>query len=202
MTEPAQEPRIPEEDRLRAGMYDFLGTLLARPPDAELLRKSAALAGDDSEVGRAIQTLGRIASSATAQSVEDEYNTLFVGLGRGELLPYGSYYLTGFLNEKPLAVLRDDMKALAIVRADDVFEPEDHIASLFEMMAGMITGRFDEPVSLDRSRRFFDRHIGPWAGHFFSDLESAKNSVFYAPVGSAGRAFMEIEKEAFRLISG
>ena len=202
MTEASPDPRIPEEDRLRAGMYDFLGALLAKPPDAELLQKSAALSGDDSEVGRAVRTLSRIAAATTPQAVEDEYNTLFVGLGRGELLPYGSYYLTGFLNEKPLAALRDDMKTLAIVRADDVFEPEDHIASLFEMMAGMIVGRFAEPISLDRSKRFFDKHIGPWADHFFTDLESARNSVFYAPVGSAGRAFMEIEKEAFRLISG
>ena len=196
------EPRIAEEDRLRAGMYDFLGALLARPPGAEILKKSAALTGDDSELGRAVATLARIAGATTAAAVEDEYNTLFVGLGRGELLPYGSYYLTGFLNEKPLALLRDDMKTLSITRAEDVFEPEDHIASLFEMMAGMITGRFAEPVPLERTRGFFDRHIGPWAGHFFSDLESAKNSVFYAPVGSAGRAFMEIEKEGFRLISG
>ena len=202
MTEASPDPRIPEEDRLRADMYDFLAALLARPPDAALLGKSAALSGDDSEVGRAIRTLGRIAAATTPQAVQDEYNTLFIGLGRGELLPYASYYLTGFLNEKPLAALREDMKTLAIVRADDVFEPEDHIASLFEMMAGMIVGRFAEPVSLDRSKRFFDRHIGPWASHFFSDLESARNSVFYAPVGSAGRAFMEIEKEAFRLISG
>ena len=202
MTEASPNPRIPEEDRLRAGMYDFLGALLARPPDAGLLQKSAALTGDDSEVGRAVRTLARIAAATGPEAVEDEYNTLFIGLGRGELLPYASYYLTGFLNEKPLAALREDMKTLGIVRADDVFEPEDHIASLFEMMAGMILGRFAEPVSLDRSRRFFDRHIGPWAGHFFSDLESARNSVFYAPVGSAGRAFVEIEKEAFRLISG
>ena len=202
MTEASPDARIPEEDRLRADMYDFLGALLAKPPDADLLGKSAALSGDDSEVGRAVRTLARIAAASTPEAVEDEFNTLFIGLGRGELLPYASYYLTGFLNEKPLAALREDMKTLAIVRTDDVFEPEDHIASLFEMMAGMIVGRFAEPVSLDRSKRFFDRHIGPWASHFFSDLESARNSVFYAPVGSAGRAFMEIEKEAFRLISG
>lgn len=202
MTSPEESAPIPEEDRLRADMYDFLGALLARPPDAALLQKSAALDGDDSALGQAVRTLRRIAAATAPGAVEDEYNTLFVGLGRGELLPYASYYLTGFLNEKPLAALRDDMKALAIVRAEDVFEPEDHIASLFEMMGGMIAGRFAGPVSMDRSKRFFDKHIEPWAGHFFSDLESARNSVFYAPVGSAGRAFMEIEKEAFRLISG
>ncbi len=202
MTPAVQDARVTVEDKLRADLYDFLGALLAGPPDQALLRKFAALSGDDTELGRAIQALSRVASAATPRAVEDEFNTLFVGLGRGELLPYGSYYLTGFLNEKPLAALRDDMKTLAITRAPDVFEPEDHIASLLEMMAGMITGRFSGPVSMDQFKRFFDKHVGPWAGHFFADLESAKNSVFYAPVGAAGRAFMEIEKESFRMISG
>ena len=190
------------EDRMRADLYDFLGALLSAPPDAALLKKSAALAGDESELGRAVHALSRVATAATPAMVESEYNTLFIGVGRGELLPYGSYYLTGFLNEKPLAALRDDMKALAIDRAPGVSESEDHIASLFEMMAGMITGRFGRPVPLDRSRDFFNRHIGNWANYFFSDLKGARNSVFYAPVGSVGHAFMDIEKEAFRMIAG
>ena len=193
---------LPEEDRMRADLYGFLGALLAAPPNAALLKKSAALTGDESELGRAIHALSRVASAITPEAVESEFNTLFIGVGRGELLPYGSYYLTGFLNEKPLAALRDDMKALAIERTPGVFESEDHIASLLEMMAGMITGRFGRPVPLDRSRDFFDRHVGNWANHFFSDLKSARNSVFYVPVGSVGHAFMDIEREAFRMIAG
>ncbi|MCE2491153.1 MAG: molecular chaperone TorD family protein [Alphaproteobacteria bacterium] len=202
MTSAELETRIAEEDRLRADLYDFLGRLLAAPPDQALLDKSAALSGDESELGRAIRALSRVASATTPQAAESEYTALFIGVGRGELLPYTSYYLTGFLNEKPLAALRDDMRMLGIGRSPDVYEPEDHIASLLEMMAGMITGRFGKPVSIDRSREFFDKHIGPWAGHFFTDLEGAKNSVFYAPVGSAGRVFMEIEKEAFQMTAG
>ena len=202
MTSAEFETRIAEEDRLRADLYDFLGRLLAAPPDQALLDKSAALSGDESELGRAIRALSRVAPATTPQAVESEYTALFIGVGRGELLPYTSYYLTGFLNEKPLAALRDDMRMLGIGRSPDVYEPEDHIASLLEMMAGMITGRFGKPVPIDRSREFFDRHIGPWAGHFFTDLEGAKNSVFYAPVGSAGRVFMEIEKEAFQMTAG
>ena len=93
------------------------------------------------------------------------------------------------------------MTSLRIARSLNVFEPEDNIASLLEMMAGMITGRFGEPVSLDQQRDFFNRHIGPWAGHFFSDLEGAKNSVFYAPIGAIGRVFIEIEQEAFRMMA-
>lgn len=191
-----------EEDRLRADLYDFLGALLARPPDAALLRKSAALSGDDSALGRAVHALSRVAAATTPEAVESEFTALFIGIGRGELLPYASYYLTGFLNEKPLAALRDDMRALAVARAPGVSEPEDHIASLFETMGGMIVGRFGAPVPGGRAKAFFDRHIASWADHFFADLESAKNSVFYAPVGSAGRAFMEIEKEAFRMTAG
>lgn len=191
-----------EEDRLRADLYEFLGALLARPPDAALLRKSAALSGDDSALGRAVHALSRVAAATTPEAVESEFTALFIGIGRGELLPYASYYLTGFLNEKPLAALRDDMRALAVARTPGVSEPEDHIASLFETMGGMIVGRFGAPVPGGRTRAFFDRHIASWADHFFADLESAKNSVFYAPVGSAGRAFMEIEKEAFRMTAG
>ena len=199
MTVTADVPEIAEEDRLRANLYDFLGVLLAGPPSKALLKQAASLSGDDSDLGQAINALARVAQVTNERGVESEFTTLFIGLGRGELLPYASYYLTGFLNEKPLAVLRNDMARLQITRAPNVFEPEDNIASLMEMMAGMITGRFGEPVSLQKQKDFFNKHIAPWAGHFYGDLEAAKNSVFYAPVGTIGRLFMEIEAEAFRL---
>ena len=198
----AVTPEIAEEDRLRADLYDFLGALLARPPDATLLRRTAALSGDDSDLGRTIAGLARVAGVSKTKAVESEFTTLFIGLGRGELLPYASYYLTGFLNEKPLAQLRRDMAARAITRAPNVFEPEDNIASLMEMMAGQIVGRFGAPAGLEAQRTFWSRHIGPWAEHFFTDLEGAKNSVFYASVGAVGRVFTEIEREAFRMSAG
>jgi TorA maturation chaperone TorD len=199
MTATAETVQIAEEDKLRADLYDFLGVLLAGPPSAALLKQAASLSGDDSELGQAIGALARIAKVTSARAVESEFNTLFIGLGRGELLPYASYYLTGFLNEKPLATLRGDMSALSITRAPNVFEPEDNIASLMEIMAGMITGRFGGPVPLTRQKEFFNKHIGLWAGHFFSDLEGARNSVLYAAVGATGKAFMAIEAEAFRM---
>ena len=136
---------------------------------------------------------------AKPKATETEFNKLFVGLGRGELLPFASYYLTGFLNEKPLALLRQDMVARGMQRSDTVFEPEDSIASLLEMMGAMIVGRFGPPADLMTQKDFFNRHIGPWAGHFFTDLEEAKTSVFYSPVGTVGRVFMSIEAEAFRM---
>ncbi|MBM2292941.1 molecular chaperone TorD family protein [Sulfitobacter pseudonitzschiae] len=191
--------QIPEEDRLRADLYNFMGLILSGPPDRMLLDQCAGLNGDDTELGQGIATLAKLARLTKPATVEAEFNRLFIGLGRGELLPYASYYLTGFLNEKPLALLRQDMAARGLARADTVFEPEDNIASLMEMMGAMIAGRFGTPATLDQQKTFFGKHIAPWAGHFFSDLEGAKTSVFYAPVGKIGRAFMEVESEAFRL---
>lgn len=191
---------VPEEDQLRADMYNFLAAVLARPADATLLKHFAHLNGDSSPLGLAIASLARVANISKPKAVESEFNALFIGLGRGELLPYASYYLTGFLNEKPLAKLRQDMAAQGMQRAPTVFEPEDNIASLMEMMAGMITGRFGTLASLAQQRDFFNRHISSWAPHFFTDLEGAKNSVLYASVGTVGREFMAIEKEAFRLL--
>ena len=197
----ASKVNIAKEDQLRADLYDYLAALLSGPPSKVLLKKTMALHGDGSDLGIGFKALTRVASAQNEKSAESEFNALFIGVGRGELLPYASFYLTGFLNEKPLSVLRKDMTGLRITRAQNVFEPEDNIASLFEMMAGMIMGRFGEPTSLDQQKEFFNRHIGPWAGHFFSDLEGAKNSVFYAPIGAIGRIFIEIEQEAFRMVT-
>ncbi len=192
-----------EEEALRADLYDFLSALLARPPSASLLERAAALSAEDStELGAAIHALSRVAAKTSDRAARSEYDRLFVGLGRGELVPYASYYMTGFLHEKPLAVLRDDMRRLGIRREDAVREPEDGIASLCEMMGGLIRGRFGAPLDLAGQRDFFARHLAPWASHFFTDLERAKGSLLYAPVGAVGRVFMQIEKDAFRLAGG
>jgi TorA maturation chaperone TorD len=199
LADPAQDLTIAEEDILRAGLYDLLAALLANPPKRELLDRVAGLDGDDSALGRAIRALARLANVTSPAAAKREFNGLFIGVARGELLPYASYYMTGFLNEKPLAALRNDMRRHGIERAPNVFEPEDNIASLCEMMAGLILGRFGEPMPLAGQKDFFATHIGSWVGHFFADLEAAKGSVFYAPVGAVGAAFIEIEREAFRM---
>ncbi|MDG1936604.1 MAG: molecular chaperone TorD family protein [Paracoccaceae bacterium] len=195
----APEIKVTQEDRLRADMYNFLGLLLARAPDQILLDQCSALSGDDSEFGQAITTLARVAKVSRLKAVGCEFNSLFIGLGRGELLPYASFYITGFLNEKPLASLRSDMTIRGIRRSENVYEPEDNIASLMEMMGALIVGRLGKASSLNDQKSFYNKHIGPWAGHFFTDLEGAKNSVLYASVGLVGRMFMEIEREAFRM---
>ncbi len=199
MQQQTAAPEIAEEDRLRADLYDFLSALLARPPAQPLLDQTAKLNGDTTDLGQAISSLARVAAVSKQRAVESEFNALFIGLGRGELLPYTSYYLTGFLNEKPLASLRRDMAVRGMTRAPNVYEPEDNIASLMEMMAGMIRGRFGAPATISDQKLFFAKHISPWAGHFFTDLESAQSSVLYASVGAVGRIFMEVEAQGFRM---
>jgi TorA maturation chaperone TorD len=190
---------IAEEDRLRAHWYGLLARLLSAPPDEAALTVVRGLEGDDSDLGQGIRALAAAAKRAIPSAVDEEYFDLFVGVGQGELLPFGSYYLTGFLHEKPLALLRGDMARLGIARAEGVKEPEDHIASLCEMMSGMITGAFGKPVDLARQREFLDKHIGSWAPRFFEDLQGAKSAVFYMPVGKIGSVFMAIETQAFQM---
>ncbi|MEP2704089.1 MAG: molecular chaperone TorD family protein [Roseibium sp.] len=192
---------IDPEDRARSDLYDFLGVLLANPADDSLLKQVAALQGDDTPLGSALGVLSKVASVTSSDTAEREFNSLFIGLGRGELLPFASHYLTGFLNEKPLANLRQSMAERGIQRAEGKKEPEDNIASLMEMMGGMIVGRFGTVTSVVEQKSFFNDHIGSWATHFFTDLEASKTSVFYGAVGSLGRQFMEIEAEAFEMLT-
>jgi len=195
----AAKSGISEEDRLRADVYSFLAAYLISKPDAAALATASTLTGDDTEFGKAFSALANIAGKVSEAEVSDEYDGLFIGLGRGELLPYGSYYLTGFLHEKPLAKLRNTMGELGIARREGISEPEDHIGFLMEVMAGLIAGRYGQPASLETQRAFFMAHIEPWAEHFFADLEAAKLSRFYQPIGTIGRLFIEIEKNAFAM---
>ncbi len=186
---------------MRADLYGLLAALLSDPPDATTLGHLASLSGDQSPIGQSVTALSKVAAQTEPRAAEREYNALFIGIGRGELVPYASYYLTGFLNEKPLAVLRGHMRQLGIARSDATRDPEDHVASLCEMMAGLIRGDYGTRLSVADQEAFFNTHIAPWAGHFFADLEGASGSLLYAPVGAMGRAFMDIEIEAFRMAS-
>jgi TorA maturation chaperone TorD len=185
------------EDSLRADMYEFLASLLRGEPGDDLIGHVAALQGDSSAIGSASSVLATLATKIANDEIRDEYMRLFIGVGRGEILPYASYYLTGFLNDKPLAKLRNEMQAMGIERAEGVKDPEDHIASLFDIMAGLIRGSFGAPNDLAAQAAFFKTHIDPWAPLLMQDIEAAKSAVFYAPVGTIGRAFLEIESEAF-----
>jgi TorA maturation chaperone TorD len=191
------ETPLTEVEAARAQEYALLATLLAGAPDAALLKRIGNLRGDATPLGIAHAALAEAAGEIAPGQIEREYFDLFIGVGRGELLPYASFYLTGFLHERPLARLREDLHALGIERSEHRHEPEDHAGILCEIMAGLIAGAFAAPI--DTQRQLFDRHIKPWMGHFFADLEKAKAGDFYRRVGTIGRRFIEIETEAFAL---
>jgi len=189
-----------EEDRVRANLYALLGNLLAGPPEPtvlEALRQISPASDDDSELSAAWQMLALAASRSEPGDLADEYQQLFIGLGRGEVVPYASWYLTGFLMELPLALLRGDLRALGIERQQGVCEPEDHAAALCDTMALLITA--EQPATLEQQHNFFARHMEPWMARFFRDLQQASSARLYRAVGYLGERFMEIESQAFRI---
>jgi TorA maturation chaperone TorD len=190
---------LDEVDAARAQEYALLAALLSRAPDQALLDRLATLRADASPLGVVHAALAESASRAAVEQVEREYFNLFIGLGRGELLPYGSYYQSGFLHERPLARLREQLSRLGIERAEGEAEPEDHAAILCEIMAGLIDGRLPADAGADRD--LFEKHLSPWIGRFFADLEQAEAADFYRHVGTLGRLLVDIEKEAFALPS-
>ena len=188
---------IPVGDELRANTYGLLGALLAAPPTAQLIER---LRGIDAEEGEASSLLGAAwamlkgaAAKADPEPLDDEYHELFIGIGRGELVPYGSWYLTGFLMEQPLARLRSDLVSLGLERRKEVAEPEDHAAALCEAMSLIVGGgAASSPLS---ETEFFSRHIEPWMGRFFRDMQQADAARFYRAVGQLGEQFLEVESQ-------
>lgn len=183
-------------DAERARLFALLGRLLAAPPDAVLLRGLAALPGDPTPIGHALAGLAEAAHRAEPAALEREFHELFVGLGRGEVLPYASFYLTGFLHERPLARLRAELATLGIARDRSVSEPEDHLGFLCECYAGLLAGSFG---ARNRAEAFFAAHLVPWAGRCFRDIETAKAAAFYRATGALGRLAVEIEQAAAEL---
>src|SRR5216684_3772476 len=193
------EQDVDDINRARAQEYGLLARLLREAPDAALLKQIGQLPGDQTPLGEAHLALAEAAKEADAAAIEREFFDLFIGVGRGELLPYASYYLTGFLHERPLARLREDLTRIGIARTEGVAEPEDHAAILCEIMAGLASRRFAAPSGSDRE--LFEQHIAPWIGRFFADLEQAEAADFYRGVGRLGRVFIDIETDAFALPS-
>lgn len=185
---------VDQEQVYRAAAYSLLAALLRSVPDQAIIDHIRNLSdfpeqGDDLSIS--MHMLGLAAKSCNEVSIDDEYHNLFIGLGRGELVPYGSWYLTGFLMEKPLGLLRRDLSTLGFERSSETHEPEDHVAALCEVMSLII----DEGREYDEQRLFFETHMGPWMGEFFNDLSQAKSAVFYRAVGRFGQAFIVFEQQ-------
>ncbi len=199
-TQASSSLELAPEDFLRAQLYQLIATPFSAPPSSEILQAYAAIDGDNSRLGQALTACADAAGRASPEAEDDAFHELFVGIGSGVLVPFGSYYLTGFLHEKPLAKLRNDMAALGVEHNPDVKEPEDHIASVMEVMAGLIEARYGPAASLAEQKKFYDAHVSSWAPHFFKDLSETEQSAFYAAVGVLGSVFMEIEAQAFEYV--
>lgn len=195
-----QQSAVPasDEELARSHLYHLLGRLLCLPPDAQvlaLLEKGRQQGEGDIPLVTALEELGKRAETSQPEQLQQEYFNLFIGLGRGELMPYASWYVNGALMERTLASLRQDLKRLGITRSEDVAEPEDHVAAVCETM-GMIIS--DSGLSFEQAA-FYQAYVGSWMGRFFSDLESAESADFYRSVGRLGSRFMAIEDEYFSL---
>ncbi|MCW9048253.1 MAG: molecular chaperone TorD family protein [Gammaproteobacteria bacterium] len=192
VTQSADKPLA--EDQYRAGAYSLLAELLRQSPEQEILNTVTGLADvleKKDDLAIAMLMLGLSARETKINHLDDEFHALFIGLGRGELVPYGSWYMTGFLMEKPLGLLREDLARLGFVRNNNTYEPEDHVAALCEVMAQLIS----EGRDLDQQKSFFDMHMSSWLAQFYADLSAAKSAVFYRSVARFGKAFFDFEKQ-------
>ena len=196
-----------EASRARSDTYAILASLFNATPSGDLIDYLCHIEAPDNLEEGAEQKMGaageawlglRQAAQAIrnnadkAQQLDDEYHDLFIGIGRGQVIPHGSWHLTGFLMDKPLSDLRKDLKALGFVSSETQKDPEDHISALFETMSILITA---QDVEGYQQRRFFIQHIHPWVGKFFEQVRQAKSANFYQHVAQLGEQFMLLENE-------
>lgn len=193
MTELVRE--VSENDQLRADIYQLLAALLRSQPSAELLQFLGNLeldANDDSEMTKAWSAVKLASNQFSSEQLEDEYFKIFYGVGSGEIMPYGSWFMTGSLMDKPLAMLRQDLMQLGFEREENVKEPEDHVAALCEVMGILI---LEAPGY--RQLGFYQRHIGTWIDRFCTTLAATPSAAFYATVAQLAKAFFEAEANEF-----
>lgn len=197
---------IAEEDQARAFVYAIFGNLFIAPPSKELLETIATdvvLCNDVplSNFGLAWRALQQAAAGTQTELAKDEYEAAFLGPGRQAVMLYGSYHATGFLHEKPLALLREDLTKMGLRRQEDRHESEDHVSALCDVMRLLIAGGSAmPPAAPELQRDFFRRHIAPWYSRLCSDLIAARQTDFYKHVAVALREFFALENEAFDMI--
>lgn len=192
---------IVADQRYRASSYALIAALLRSPPDDAMLQYISQLIqqphDNSDDLLIAMSTLGLSARLLQPASIDDEFHDLFIGLGKGELVPYASWYLTGFLMEKPLSDLRDELVRLGYEKSESVAEPEDHAAALCEVMSMMIS----EGQDLSVQKHFYSNHMAAWIGRFYDDLTEARSAVFYKSLGRFGKAFDALENDYFSMQS-
>ncbi|MEW6693775.1 Chaperone protein TorD [Tepidimonas thermarum] len=199
---PVRQPL--DEETARAEIYGVLATLWYAPPDAEWLARLRAAVTEAPAAGAFLEEPWRgvvaAARALSAAQIRDEYEQLFIGVGRPEVHLYGSHYLSGFLNDKPLAALRSDLAALGLARREDMAETEDHIAYLCEVMRYLIAGDDVAVCNLTRQQAFFAAHLQPWVGALCDAIEAHPAARFYAALAGFARAFFQVEAQAFDML--
>jgi len=185
---------------VREDLYVLLSYLLVQPPTDDLMGQLADLSWDvgiSPTLSASLDTLRKAAKACSPGAVEREFENLFVGLGRGEMMPYASWYAEKLMMGTPLVRLRSDLAKMRISRRAKVYEPEDHAAALCETMALIIRS---PKISPEQQTVFFCKHIHPWMIRFFKDLQQALSARFYRAVGSLGEHFLRVEKHHLQSI--
>jgi TorA maturation chaperone TorD len=186
------------EETARADLYGLLASLLYTPPPQELIDTiaSAPLQGE-SILEQAWANLSVCCKTLQAESARVEYEALFIGVGKPEVMLYGSWYLSGFLMEKPLVELRNDLAKLGLQRSEEMFESEDHIAALCEVMRYLIASDDAVHANIAAQKNFFGTHMQPWVMRLCDAIATHRNAKFYAAVAHLARTFFEVEMQAF-----
>ena len=204
MLAPRPERSTLDEETARADVYGLLAALYYAPPNPQLLAQlrvavteAPAANGFLEEPWRAVVGAARECSDT---AIQEEFDTLFGGVGKPEVCVYGSYYLSGFLNEKPLAVLRGDLTRLGLARDDAMPETEDHIAYLCEVMRFLIAGDDVSVSNLTEQHHFFAAHLQPWVQQCCDALAQHPEARFYAALARFTQAFMVVEAQAFDML--
>ena len=191
------------EELARAELYGLLARLWMAPPDAELLARFRVVVTETPEGGlleAPWQALVTALRNTTEAAAADEYDALFGGVGKPEVFLYGSFYLAGFLNEKPLAALRTDLATLGLTRDAGRGETEDHIAYGCEVMRYLIAGDDIAVCNLEQQRRFFRGHLQTWAGALCDAVEAQPRARIWREVAQLTRVFLDIETQGFDLL--
>lgn len=193
-----------DEETARAEVYGLLAALYYAPPGAELLAQLRVAVTDAPAAGGFLeepwrQLVGCVRELGDAQ-VADEYDALFGGVGKPEVYLFGSYYLSGFLNEKPLAALRGDLAALGLARDEAMPETEDHFACVCEVMRYLIAGDDVEVANLTQQQKFFSAHVQPWATRMCDAITAHPKARFYAALAAFTAAFISVETQGFDLL--
>lgn len=193
-----------DEEMARAEVYGLLALLYYAPPEPSLLESMRVAVTEAPAAGGFLEEPWRsvvgVARDMADEAVAREYDALFGGVGKPEVYLFGSHYLSGFLNEKPLARLRTDLAALGLARGDDMPETEDHIAYLCEVMRYLIAGDDAAVANLARQQAFFASHVQPWAAQLCDTIAAHPKARFYAALAAFTRAFLSVEEQGFDML--